>query len=62
MSQHQYIVTLKKQINALNRSIDSKIVRGQKYVEEARKHRALLRKLREQKQSGFLGRVFPLFA
>jgi hypothetical protein len=62
MSQHQYIATLEKQINALNRNIDAKILRGQQYVEEARKHRMLLRKLREQKQSGFLGRVFPLFA
>ncbi len=62
MSQHQYITTLEKQISILNKSIDAKILRGQQYVEESRKHRMLLRKIREQKQTGFLGRVFPLFA
>jgi hypothetical protein len=62
MSQHQYIATLEKQIQVLNRHIDAKILRGQHYAEESRKHRMLLRKIREQKQSGFLGRVFPLFA
>ncbi|MEO5645914.1 MAG: hypothetical protein ABIO57_02495 [Candidatus Paceibacterota bacterium] len=61
MSQNQYIATLEKQINALNRHIDAKIIKGQQYVEESRKHHALLRKLREQKR-GFIGRVFPLFA
>ncbi len=61
MSQHQYIAVLEKQISALNRHIDTKILKGQQYTEESRKHRMLLRKIREQKR-GFLGRVFPLFA
>ena len=62
MSQHQYIQTLEKQIRILNRHIDAKILKGQQYAEESRKHRALIRKLREQTQPGFFGRVFPLFA
>lgn len=61
MSQQQYIATLEKQLQALNRSIDAKIMRGQKYIEESRKHRMILRKIQEQKK-GFLGRMFPLFA
>jgi len=60
MSQHQYITTLEHQINTLNERIDAKIMSGQKYVEESRKHRMLLRKIREQKreQKSFFGRVF----
>jgi len=62
MSQNQYINQLEKQINLLNQRIDAKIMSGQKYAEESRKHRMLLRKIRQQKQSNVLSRVFPLFA
>ncbi len=65
MSQHQYINTLERQINALNERIDAKIMSGQHYMVEARKHRMLLQKIRQQKQevkkekkSTFFGRVF----
>ncbi len=61
MSQHQYISTLERQISSLNERIDAKIMSGQRYAEESRKHRMLLRKIREQKQehrTGFFGRVF----
>jgi hypothetical protein len=50
MSQHQYISTLERQINALNDRIDDKIMSGQQYMAEARKHRMLLQKIRQQKQ------------
>jgi uncharacterized protein YigA (DUF484 family) len=60
MSQHQYINTLERQINILNDRIDAKIMSGQQYMAEARKHRALLQKIREQKREKktFFGRVF----
>lgn len=65
MSQHQYISTLERQINILNERIDAKIMSGQQYVTESRKHHLLLQKLREQKRelkqerkSGFFSRVF----
>lgn len=65
MSQHQYISTLERQINILNERIDTKIMSGQQYVDESRKHRMLLQKIREQKRelkqerkTGFFGRVF----
>ncbi len=65
MSQHQYISTLERQINALNERIDDKIMSGQQYMAEARKHHMLLQKIRQQKQevkkekkSTFFGRVF----
>lgn len=61
MSQQQYISTLERQIRIINERIDAKIMSGQKYVEESRKHRMLLRKIREQKhetKTGFFGRVF----
>lgn len=61
MSQHQYITTLERQISSLNERIDAKIMSGQRYAEESRKHRMLLRKIREQtreQKTGFFGRVF----
>lgn len=64
MSKHQYITSLERQINLLNQRIDAKIMSGQQYVDESRKHRMLLQKIRAQKReqkSGFFGRVFPLF-
>jgi hypothetical protein len=64
MSKHQYITSLEQQINLLNARIDAKIMSGQQYVLESRKHRLLLQKIREQKReqrSGFFGR-FPLFS
>ncbi|MDB5188496.1 MAG: hypothetical protein JWM92_94 [Candidatus Nomurabacteria bacterium] len=62
MSQHQYITTLERQIKVLNERIDAKIMSGQRYVEESQRHRALLRKLREQRRgNGLFGR-FSLFA
>ena len=63
MSQHQYINTLERQINSLNERIDAKIMSGQQYMIEARKHRMLVQKLRDQRKSkGLFSRVFPLFA
>lgn len=63
MSQHQYISTLERQINILNERIDAKIMSGQQYVAESRKHRMLLQKLREQRRSkGLFSRVFASFA
>ncbi len=65
MSQQEYIITLERQLRTLNQRIDSKIMSGQKYVEEARKHRMIVRKIREQKRegkTGIISRVFPLFA
>jgi hypothetical protein len=61
MSQSQYITTLEHQINMLNQRIDAKIMSGQKYLSEARKHRMLLQKIREQRK-GIISRMFPLFA
>lgn len=61
MSKNQYISSLERQIQILNERIDAKIVSGQQYVMESRKHKMLLRKIREQKKST-LGRFFPLFA
>ena len=65
MSKNQYINSLEQQIKALNERIDAKIISGQEYVAESRKHRMLLQKIRSQRREqkkGLLGRVFPLFA
>ncbi|MES2224561.1 MAG: hypothetical protein V4478_01075 [Patescibacteria group bacterium] len=65
MSQSQYITTLERQINSLNQRIDQKIMSGQKYLDEARKHRMLLRKIQSQRveqRKSIISRMFPLFA
>jgi hypothetical protein len=65
MSKNQYISSLERQIRILNEHIDAKIISGQHYAAESRKHKMLLRKIREQKQEqrkGVFGRLFPIFA
>ena len=44
MSQKQYLKTIEKEIQRINRIIDMKILRGEEYMKEARDHKLLLKK------------------
>lgn len=44
MSEQQYYITLKKELQKLNNLIDSKIVQGKAYSFESRKH-AMIREI-----------------
>ncbi len=61
MSQKQYLKTIEREINRINKIIDLKIVRGEEYFREARDHKLLLKKLRFQNRQNFFRRLFPKF-
>ena len=58
MSQKQYLKTIEKEIQRINRIIDLKIVRGEEYTREAHDHKLLLKKVRYHNRQGFLKRLF----
>ena len=61
MSQKQYLKTIEKEIQRINRIIDMKILRGEEYMKEARDHKLLLKKVRFYHRQNFFRRLFPSF-
>ena len=59
MSQKQYLKTIEREIQRINRIIDIKILHGEEYVKEARDHKLLLRKVRFYNRQNFFMRLFP---
>ncbi len=59
MSQKQYLQTIEKEINRINRIIDFKILRGEEYKREARDHKLLLKKIRFHNRQNFFRKIFP---
>lgn len=58
MSKTTMIKTIKKEINALNWTIDMKIIKGLSYRNDARRHKILLMQLRRLTESnGWFGRT-----
>ncbi len=60
MSQHEYITSIRNEISRLNRIIDHKIMIGRSYKIEAKRHKALLKKLRQHHNPGFFGKLSSL--
>ncbi len=59
MSQQQYIKTIERELQKLNQRIDMKIISGESYTRESRRHKQLLRQIREQRnKKGMFGRFF----
>ncbi len=58
MSQKQYLQTIEKEIQKLNKIIDLKIMRGEEYRKEARDHRLLLKKIRYNNRRNFFRNLF----
>ena len=58
MSQKQYLKTVEKEIQRINRIIDLKILRGEEYKKEAMDHKLLLKKIRYNNRQGFLKKIF----
>lgn len=56
MSQKQYLKSIEKEIQKINKRIDLKILQGEKYSKEARDHRLLLKKIRYHKRKSFFDR------
>jgi hypothetical protein len=62
MTREQYITILQKEVEKLNKEIDFKIVHGQSYSGEAKKHRALLTEIRKHSVRNFWNKLFPKFS
>ncbi len=62
MSQKQYLKTVEREIQNINKKIDMKIMRGEVYFKEARDHKLLLKKVRYNSRMNFFSRFFPSFA
>lgn len=62
MSQAQYLKTIEKEIQRLNKIIDQKILRGEAYYREARDHKLLLQKVRYHSRKNFFRNLFPTFS
>ena len=58
MWQKQYLKSIEKEIQKINKKIDLKILQGEKYAKEARDHRLLLKKIRYHKRKNFFDRFF----
>ena len=61
MSQKQYLKSIEKEIQRINKIIDQKIVRGDNYLKEAREHKLLLRKVRYHTRRSLMNRFANLF-
>lgn len=61
MSQQQYIRALYDQLAQLNLIIDRKIMVGKSYKLEAKRHRAILMKIRKYKNPGFFDKLSSVF-
>jgi hypothetical protein len=64
MSQTRYILELEKELQKLNEKIDLKIVYGQSYSSDARRHKVLLeqaRKLKKKRMNSFMSKILSPF-
>jgi hypothetical protein len=62
MSQSQYLKMLEREIQAINKKIDIKILQGQNYRKEAIEHKLLIKKVRYHSRSNFFRKFFPTLA
>ncbi len=60
MTREQYIHTLKYQLEQLNKEIDIKIIKGETYTDQARKHKILLSKMRTHGAKNFFSKLSAL--
>lgn len=61
MSQEQYLKYIKRELHAINKRIDYKILHGLNYKKEAEDHKLLLRKIRQHTRRNFLNSFLPSF-
>ncbi len=58
MTQRQYVRIAENELRKINEEIDLKIFRGEGYSREAHNHKLLLKKIRQNKNRSFLGKLF----
>ncbi len=59
MKHQEYIKLIEKELQRINKVIDYKIIHGEEYWREARDHKLLLRKIRQNTKSNFFNRLLP---
>ena len=59
MSRQEYLKLLEKELQRVNKIIDYKILHGEEYKNEARDHKLLVRKVRQNYSRGFMSKLFP---
>ncbi len=59
MKHQEYLKIIEKELQRINKIIDYKIIHGLEYTQEARDHKLLLRKIRQNTPSTFFNRLFP---
>lgn len=62
MSEQQYYIKVRKELQRINEIIDAKIVQGKGYTFEARKHMMLREMIRKAKQQNKKQKSFGLFS
>lgn len=58
MSQREYRIVIKREINKLNKKIDEKIMWGQNYKVEARRHKELIHRMQNLGRKSFFSKSF----
>ena len=59
MTRTQYLKLIEKELHEINKRIDYKIMNGEEYSREARDHKLLLRKIRQNTQRSLFSKFFP---
>lgn len=56
MNREQYVKIIERELHAINKVIDMKILRGLEYKKEAIDHKILQRKMRQHSRKSFFGK------
>jgi hypothetical protein len=56
MNREQYIKIIERELQALNKRIDMKILQGVEYKREARDHKILQKKMMQHSRKGFFNK------
>lgn len=57
MNREQYIKIIERELQALNKRIDMKILQGVEYKKEARDHKILQKKMLQHSRKGFFSKL-----
>ncbi len=61
MTRTQYTKAIELELARLNERIDAKILRGQHYAQESKKHKELLQQIRRQSRASIFSRLLLAF-
>lgn len=61
MSKYNLEKALRRELSVLNEIIDRRIIRGQSYAREAKRHKEVLKSLASLRNSGWFSKPFSLF-